>query len=149
MCDLPRQTLRADDSEKEDAEISAKFLGFTPGGAPIMKFADEPGNIEPDQGVVIGRSDGHVIIAFRKAMKVVNGSNTSIGNGGSRAGTPGPSAAVPSGGGGGVVVGGGGGSAAEPSGHSAPSLRTATPPVTPRSPVVRIAQPPGQRDSPV
>lgn len=134
----PRQTLRADDSEKEDAEISAKFLGFTPGGAPIVKFTDEPGKIEPDQGVVIGRSDGHVIIAFRRAMKVVNGSNAILGNGGGRAGTPRPSVTVP-----------GGGAAAEPSSNMAPSLRSVTPPVTPRSPIVRIAPPPGTRDSPV
>jgi hypothetical protein len=74
-----RQTLRADDSEKEDSEIPAKFLGFTPGGSPIVKFSEDLGcNIEPDQGVVIGRSDGHVIIAFRKAMTVADSNRNSL-----------------------------------------------------------------------
>ncbi|KAK4155503.1 hypothetical protein C8A00DRAFT_31638 [Chaetomidium leptoderma] len=79
------QTLRADDSDREeDSEISAKFLGFTPDGAPIMKFVDDPGKMEPEQGVVIGRGDGHVIIAFKKAMTVIghggNSSNNSNNN---------------------------------------------------------------------
>ncbi|GAB1311082.1 Transmembrane protein [Madurella fahalii] len=66
------QTIRADDSEKEDAEIAARFLGFTPEGSPIVKFVDDPGRIEPDHGVIIGRSDGNVIVAFRKPMTVVS-----------------------------------------------------------------------------
>ncbi|KXX80086.1 hypothetical protein MMYC01_202854 [Madurella mycetomatis] len=66
------QTIRADDSEKEDTEIAARFLGFTPEGSPIVKFVDDPGRIEPDHGVIIGRSDGNVIVAFRKPMTVIS-----------------------------------------------------------------------------
>jgi hypothetical protein len=131
--DICRQTLRADDSEKEEAEISAKFLGFTPDGAPIMKFVDDPGKIESDRGVVVGRGDGHVIVAFRKAMTVVSGGTNGGGNSGPpsvadlpRSSTPGPSTTI--------------------------ITRTTTPPpISPRSPVVRILSPPGQgpNDSPV
>ncbi|KAK4132599.1 hypothetical protein BT67DRAFT_384971 [Trichocladium antarcticum] len=71
------QTLRADDSEREDGGISVKFLGFTPGGAPIVKFAEDPGSSsEADQSVVIGRSDGHVIIGSRMAMAAANGGDS-------------------------------------------------------------------------
>ncbi len=127
-----RQTLRADDSEKEDSEISAKFLGFTPGGAPIMKFADEPGGIEPGHGVVVGRGDGHVIIAFRKTMAVVNGDSSDSD------GAPGPSAGATG--------------AAEPPRDLAPGgSSTRTPTSRPKlPPVVRIAPLPGtSNDSPV
>ena len=127
-----RQTLRADDSEKEDAEITAKFLGFTADGAPIMKFLDDPGKMEQDQGVVIGRSEGHVIIAFRKAMAVVGG------------GHHGPSTSS------GGSSNSGSSTAAEGPGPSSPA-RISRP--MSRSPVVRIASPPRGRarcaDSPV
>jgi hypothetical protein len=128
-----RQTLRADDSEKEDAEFTAKFLGFTADGAPIMKFLDDPGKMEADQGIVIGRSEGHVIIAFRKAMAVVGG-----GHGPS----PSPSSSNSS--------NSSSSTAAEGPGPSSPA-RISRP--MSRSPVVRIASPPRGRarcaDSPV
>jgi hypothetical protein len=126
-----RQTLRADDSEKEDAEITAKFLGFTADGAPIMKFLDDPGKMEADQGIVIGRSEGHVIIAFRKAMAVVGGHGPSSGGSNSSSNL-------------------GSSTAAEGPGPSSPA-RISRP--MSRSPVVRIASPPRGRarcaDSPV
>jgi hypothetical protein len=118
-----RQTLRADDSEKEDAEITAKFLGFTADGAPIMKFLDDPGKMEPDQGIVIGRSEGHVIIAFRKAMAVVGGHGPSSGGSNSSSNL-------------------GSSTAAEGPGPSSPA-RISRP--MSRSPVVRIASPPRGR----
>ncbi|KAL2130310.1 hypothetical protein VTI74DRAFT_6636 [Chaetomium olivicolor] len=169
--DLPmsrEQTLRVDDSEKEDAEITAKFLGFTPDGSPIMRFVDglPTGKImDPEQGVVLGRGSstdgGGVIIAFRKAMTVVTGSGNERtddnrigaaadgGRGGcdgcsgrGRTGNPGPSAA--------------GAIAVDPPSHHSPSprpslrvsgsgpSRTTPPPPSgrARSPVVRIATPP-------
>jgi hypothetical protein len=110
-----------------------------------MKFADDPGGIEPDRGVVIGRGDGHVIIAFKKAMALRdNGNGNGNGNGsessGRSDGNPGPSAAAAAGG------------AAESPRYLSPGGPGAmTPPSRPRSPVVRIAPLPGSamRDSPV
>ena len=104
-----------------------------------MKFADEPGGIGPGHGVVVGRGDGHVIIAFRKTVAVVNGDSSDTD------GAPGPSAG-----------GTGAASAAEPPRNLAPGgPSTTTPPSRPRSPVVRIAPLPGtnsggsRNDSPV
>lgn len=61
-----------DEDEREDAEIPAKFLGFTPGGAPVVKFDEDPGTIDPEHGVVIGRSESHIIVAFKRALTVVD-----------------------------------------------------------------------------
>ncbi|KAL2260767.1 hypothetical protein VTK26DRAFT_5142 [Humicola hyalothermophila] len=159
--DLPisrEQTLRgAEESEKEEPpsppvaatatavtaaaipapeEINAKFLGFTPLGSPIIRFPEDcrPGSFDPDQGVVIGRSDGHVIIAFRRAMTLVDG------GGGRREGGSGSD---DDGGGGGSAGGDTGG------GRDAGALRSRSPGPSTRSggiprmpPVVRIATPP-------
>jgi hypothetical protein len=93
-----------------------------------MKFVDDPGRIESDRGVVVGRGDGHVIVAFRKAMTVVSGGSSGPLSPADepRSSTPGPSTII---------------------------TRTTTPPppASPRSPVVRILSPPelGPEDSPV
>lgn len=97
-----------------------------------MKFLDDPGKIEPDQGVVIGRGEGHVIIAFRKAMAVVGGhGDNSCGSGNDQSSNSGLS----------PLVNGPG-----------PSATRISRPIS-RSPVVRIASPPRGRlrreDSPV
>lgn len=141
-----RQTLRAEDSEKEDpspsicaatvAEIPAQFLGFTPQGSPILRFPEEQQGqslqVKPDQGVVIGRSEGQVIVAFRRGMTVVDGNGTGGEN---------------DGGGG---DGGGGGAGVEPS--RTPSPRPGPEVSVPAragilrmTPVVRIATPPAVR----
>ncbi|KAL2017554.1 hypothetical protein VTK56DRAFT_1988 [Thermocarpiscus australiensis] len=81
--DLPisrEQTLRVDDREKEDIEIPATFLGFTPEGSPIVKFQGDPGGIEPDRGVVVGRVGDQVVIAFRRAMTAIGSSNNNGSN---------------------------------------------------------------------
>ncbi|KAK4242387.1 hypothetical protein C8A03DRAFT_40356 [Achaetomium macrosporum] len=129
------QTLRAEDSEKEEAEISAKFLGFTREGAPIIKFEDDRGMLEPDHGVVIGRGDGHVIVAFKKAMTIVNkngsssnvnsGSTTNLSRFGGALSADAAAAESPNPGSKSGGSGGGGGPRTTPS--------------RPRSPVVRIA----------
>ncbi|KAK4128176.1 hypothetical protein N657DRAFT_676002 [Parathielavia appendiculata] len=125
------QTLRADDSEKDESEISAKFLGFTPDGNPIMKFADDdtPRKIECNHGVVVGRGDGHVIIAFKKAMTIVNDLTPNNNNSANNANSD-PTVA-----------------AERPPRRSLtptpnPPTTTRTPPASPRSPVVRIVSPP-------
>lgn len=125
-----RQTLRADESDKEDADITAKFLGFTADGAPIMKFLDDPGKIEPEQGVVIGRGEGHVIIAFRKAMAVVgeNDTNNNGGGGGNDCRNSNSDSST----------------AAEGPGPSTTTTPRISRPMS-RSPVVRIASPPRGR----
>ncbi|KAK4250795.1 hypothetical protein C7999DRAFT_38162 [Corynascus novoguineensis] len=88
-------TLRADDSDERDevatptiAGIPAHFVGFTGSGAPILRFAEDPDRLEPEHGTVIGKGeDGHVMIAFKRAMTIVqetnaDGSNTNgSGNG--------------------------------------------------------------------
>ncbi|KAK3900299.1 hypothetical protein C8A05DRAFT_45826 [Staphylotrichum tortipilum] len=63
-------TLRAEDSEREDGEIPARFVGFTASGAPVVKFAEglPPGVGEGERGVVVGRGeDGGVVVAFHGA----------------------------------------------------------------------------------
>ncbi|KAH6650037.1 hypothetical protein F5144DRAFT_597522 [Chaetomium tenue] len=126
-------TLRADESEREDVEIPARFVGLTADGAPIIRFTEDPGKIEPEHGVVLGRPDGHVIIAFKKAMKVIRDSDDSDGTNGS-----GSSSSSGSGGNGnGYGYGGRGRSNGNGNSNSNGEV---TP--TPRSPVVRIASPP-------
>ncbi|KAK4101662.1 hypothetical protein N658DRAFT_506848 [Parathielavia hyrcaniae] len=138
--DLPmsrEQTLRADDSEKDDSEIPAKFLGFTPEGNPIMKFADDDtpggggGRLESDHGVVVGRGDGHVIIAFKKAMTVVNNNNNINNNNIDNISGPSSTDRPPNN--------------RRRSLTPSPDMTMATaksPPASPRSPVVRIVSPP-------
>ncbi|KAK0753940.1 hypothetical protein B0T18DRAFT_424408 [Schizothecium vesticola] len=60
------------DSDKEDAEFRAKLVGYTPDGAPILQFVDDPGVIRPERGSVLGRGDnGMVIVGFRREGVVV------------------------------------------------------------------------------
>lgn len=147
-----RQTLRAEDSEKEDpppstcattvAKIPTQFLGFTPQGSPILRFSEEQQGqslqVKPDQGVVIGRSEGQVIVAFRRGMTVVDGN----GIGGENDG----------GGGGGGDGGDGGGGCAGVEPSRTPSPRPGPEVSVPAragilrmTPVVRIATPPAVR----
>ncbi|KAK0633478.1 hypothetical protein B0T14DRAFT_491646 [Immersiella caudata] len=72
--DLPmsrEETLRIDDSERDDLDFKARLVGYTPEGAPILHFLDDPGTIRSDRGTVIGRGDGGVIVAFRKTMTTI------------------------------------------------------------------------------
>ncbi|KAH6845259.1 hypothetical protein B0I37DRAFT_180455 [Chaetomium sp. MPI-CAGE-AT-0009] len=130
-------TLRADESEREDAEIPARFVGLTADGAPIIRFTEDPGKFGPEHGTVISRADGHVIIAFKKAMKVIhdndNGNETSdSGNGvGSSRGN----------GGNGNGYGYGRGRSNGNENDDGEPLKIVAP--GSRSPVVRIASPPG------
>jgi hypothetical protein len=66
-----RETLRLDDSEKEDSDFKARLVGYTPEGAPILQFLNDPGHIRHDRGSVIGRGDEGVIVAFRKSMTAI------------------------------------------------------------------------------
>lgn len=70
------------ESEKEDAEFRAKLVGYTPDGAPILHFVDDPGVIRPERGSVLGRGDnGMVIVSFRREG-VVQVTTTTGGGGG-------------------------------------------------------------------
>ncbi|KAK3394788.1 hypothetical protein B0H63DRAFT_57951 [Podospora didyma] len=75
-------TIRGDDSEREDGNESyqATLLGFTPEGAPILMFADDPGAFRAERGAVIGRGQsGQVIVAFKKSMMtIIDSSNSNI-----------------------------------------------------------------------
>lgn len=55
-------------------------MGFTPEGAPIIQFLEDPGVIKPQRGIVIGRGDsGQVIVAFRNGMTTISdNSNTNL-----------------------------------------------------------------------
>lgn len=69
------------ESEKEDAEFRAKLVGYTPDGAPILHFVDDPGVIRPERGSVLGRGDnGMVIVSFRREGVVQV--TTTVGGGG-------------------------------------------------------------------
>lgn len=65
------ETLRIEESEKEDPEYRARLLGYTPDGSPILHFIDDPGLIRPDRGTVLGRGESGVIVAFRKSMTTI------------------------------------------------------------------------------
>ncbi|KAK4190506.1 hypothetical protein QBC35DRAFT_70210 [Podospora australis] len=69
------QTIFGEESEKEDAEVPAKFIGYTPDGSPIVRFTEDPGQISADRGEVLSRApNGHVIVVFRKGMTtIING----------------------------------------------------------------------------
>ncbi|KAK1757463.1 hypothetical protein QBC47DRAFT_296789 [Echria macrotheca] len=72
------ETLRMDDSEKEDADYKvAKLVGFTPDGGVIIQFGEDPGAaITPDRGTVLGRGEGgQVLVAFRKSMTIITDGN--------------------------------------------------------------------------
>ncbi|KAK3330151.1 hypothetical protein B0H66DRAFT_47483 [Apodospora peruviana] len=77
VSDLPipisrEETIRVDDSEREDAEYRAKLVGYTPDGGPIIQFYDNPGSFRPERGSVIGKNEhGQVIVAFRKTMTTI------------------------------------------------------------------------------
>ncbi len=125
-----RATLRVEDSDREDNEFRAKLVGFTPEGAPILQFLEDPGTIRPDRGTVLGRAEhGQLIVAFRKRMtaivdgNVINGrSETTNDTSGDsmddaekgRAAGPGPSSNIT---------------------RPPPVIRIATPPSFERSPV--------------
>ncbi|KAK3945343.1 hypothetical protein QBC46DRAFT_116392 [Diplogelasinospora grovesii] len=71
-----QETLRADESEKDDVECRAKLVGYTPEGAPILKFLDDPGRLSPNRGAIIGKCEnGQVIVAFRKGVITINSNN--------------------------------------------------------------------------
>ncbi|KAL1840645.1 hypothetical protein VTJ49DRAFT_253 [Mycothermus thermophilus] len=108
--DLPMsraQTLRADDDDDYDgcgtmrsspcgegAEITAKFLGYSDTGGPILRFDEKQARqIDPERGEILGRGDnGDVIVAFKKNMTVVS-TTPSIGI--SRCVSPSPSPTPP------------------------------------------------------
>ncbi|KAK0630142.1 hypothetical protein B0T17DRAFT_589741 [Bombardia bombarda] len=76
VSDLPisrQETMRTYDSEREvDLDYKAKLVGYTPEGAPILQFSDDPGVIMPERGAVMGRSaNGQLIVAFRKEMTLL------------------------------------------------------------------------------
>jgi hypothetical protein len=88
--------------------------------------------VEPAHGVVIGRRDGEVVIAFRKAMTVVQDDNGNGNGDGDNSGSQGNR-------------GHGAGRYGNNSGPSAAGAGTGTGTAdaeSPRTPVVRIASPP-------
>jgi hypothetical protein len=83
-----------DDSERDDMDFKARLVGYTPEGAPILQFLDDPGTIRDDRGTVIGRGEAGVIVAFRKSMTtIIDGQDPESLKEKTR--EPGPSAASP------------------------------------------------------
>ncbi|KAK1776152.1 hypothetical protein QBC45DRAFT_225328 [Copromyces sp. CBS 386.78] len=91
--DLPmsrEETIRVEDSPSDDnnnnnnKEYRARLLGYTPEGAPILQFLDDPGNsIDPERGTILGKNtmNGQIIVAFRKSVVIISdGVNTSNSN---------------------------------------------------------------------
>lgn len=174
-----RLTLRADDNDERkevstpiNTGIPAHFLGFTPSGAPILRFAEDPGRLDPERGIVVGKDDdGQIMVAFKKAMALAgegdleSGNNYNNNNNGNSNSNNGISNGNGNGNGNGnytsLARGPGGIYYSSPSRansvtgglvDSAPTSRSGTP--GPRSPVIRIAPPPPGRnarngDSPV
>lgn len=121
-----RETIRVEESEKEDTDFRAKLVGYTPEGGPILQFYDDPGSFKTDRGTVLGKNGaGQVLVAFRKEMTTINDSPPAVGE----VPTPTP---TPS-----VIV-------------TTPQIPQAQTPVipTPRPAVVRIASPPPRVPSP-
>ncbi|KAH6619800.1 hypothetical protein B0J18DRAFT_254295 [Chaetomium sp. MPI-SDFR-AT-0129] len=152
--DLPMSrelTLRADESERDDPEIAAKFVGFTPDGAPILKFTDadavNTSKFDPEHSVIVSRGDGHVVIAFKRPMAsafVQDGGAANGGSGNGSNGSNGDYFSRPRVRSSGTTMVSPGTAAAAAAGTSAPA--TGAPGGTSgglsRSPVVRIATPP-------
>ncbi|KAJ4418137.1 hypothetical protein N0V85_001567 [Neurospora sp. IMI 360204] len=89
--DLPmsrEETIRVEESPTDENnsnnnEYRAKLLGYTPEGAPILQFLDDPGNsIDPERGTILGKNmtNGQIIVAFRRSMIMVSDSNSSNSN---------------------------------------------------------------------
>ncbi|EDO65289.1 hypothetical protein GE21DRAFT_1123 [Neurospora crassa] len=86
--DLPmsrEETIRVEerpsgDNNNNNNEYRAKLLGYTPEGAPILQFVDDPGNsIDPERGTILGKNtmNGQIIVAFKKSMIMVSDGNSS------------------------------------------------------------------------
>ncbi|EGO52733.1 hypothetical protein NEUTE1DRAFT_150219 [Neurospora tetrasperma FGSC 2508] len=87
--DLPmsrEETIRVEDCPSGDNnnnnEYRAKLLGYTPEGAPILQFVDDPGNsIDPERGTILGKNtmNGQIIVAFNKKSMIMvsDGGNSS------------------------------------------------------------------------
>jgi hypothetical protein len=75
-----RDTIRVDDSDREGSmvtattptEYTARLVGFTPDGGPIIQFLENPGDIDADRGDILGRNaEGLLTVAFKRQMTVV------------------------------------------------------------------------------
>ncbi|KAK3496699.1 uncharacterized protein B0T23DRAFT_401949 [Neurospora hispaniola] len=84
--DLPmsrEETIRVEEcpsGDNNNNEYRAKLLGYTPEGAPILQFVDDPGNsIDPERGTILGKNtmNGQIIVAFKKSMIMVSDGNSS------------------------------------------------------------------------
>lgn len=75
-----RDTIRAEDSEKEDAEYhyKAQLLGYTPDGATILQFCQSSSPLNPlltpsAQARIIGtNTNGQVIVVLRNGKAIIN-----------------------------------------------------------------------------
>lgn len=73
-------TIRAEDSDKDDAEYhyKAKLLGYTPDGATILQFCQSSSPLNPlltpsAQARIIGtNTNGQVIVALRNGKAIIN-----------------------------------------------------------------------------
>lgn len=75
--EISRDTIRVEESPSDDNnEYRAKLLGYTPEGAPILQFFDDPGSsIDPERGTILGKNtNGQIIVAFRRSMIMVSDS---------------------------------------------------------------------------
>ncbi|KAK4449525.1 hypothetical protein QBC34DRAFT_298946 [Podospora aff. communis PSN243] len=95
--DIPisrEETIRMDDSERDDMDFKARLVGYTPEGSPILQFLEDPGTIRDDRGTVIGRGERGVIVAFRKSMTtIIDGQDPENLNLKEKTREPGPSVA--------------------------------------------------------
>ncbi|KAK3397794.1 hypothetical protein B0T20DRAFT_232003 [Sordaria brevicollis] len=86
--DLPmsrEDTIRVEEptpSSEDNNEYRAKLLGYTPEGAPILQFFDDPGStLDPERGTILGKNtNGQIIVAFKKSMLMVSEAKTIHGH---------------------------------------------------------------------
>ncbi|KAJ3475737.1 hypothetical protein NLG97_g9355 [Lecanicillium saksenae] len=59
-------TIRRSSSDSIDETIRGEFIGFTVEGGPIVRFTNSDNVNIPEGGVVLGSSDGSIVVSYRR-----------------------------------------------------------------------------------